>query len=337
MSYKAKSIWFYNPTVSTPQIRQAIQKFSESWLPIHSRDNDLQLYHYTTINGLKGIIGNRSIWFTHISTLNDPTELKYGKELIINLIKNEINKKNDLIINKILTLLIEEINRFDEIMYETYVACFCESDNLLSQWRGYATKGGGYNIGLVITSDTKFYHTLDESEKESYIILRKIIYNAEIQNKIIKDYISLIIKYLNDAIKYYKSRGGFPAIWENMAAMESVNILFDIMFTLKNSVFSEENEWRLIIVRQTDHKANQLQFRENEKGLIPYINTFIIEKNENDLFFPIRSINIGPMLDVTKTKSALKLFIRKESASESKIKINANGIRILNAGYSLRE
>lgn len=337
MSYNAKEIWFYNPARPTPQIRQAIENFWKTWLPEHSTDDDLQLYHYTTIDGLKGIIKNRSMWLTHTSTLNDPTELKYGKEIILKILNNEIGNGHEEIIDRFLHSLVGEVNRFDEIMYEAYVACFCKSDNLLSQWRAYGHRGGGYNLGFTFTSNTKFYHTPDHSKQESYVILRKIIYDNNKQQEFVTEYVSSIISAAKDAIRYFKNHGGIPEIWESMAAMEAANILCDLMLSFKNPVFSEENEWRLILVRQSQHKAEQLQFKENEKGLIPYFETYLIENNEDKSFFPIHSIKFGPMLDVSSTKSALTLFVRKEAALESYIKINTDAICISGAGYSLRD
>jgi hypothetical protein len=335
MSYQAKPIWFYNPAVPTPQIRQAIDNFSTSWLPMHSRKDELQLYHYTTIKGLKGIIENRSLWLTHTSTLNDPTELKYGKELIISILSDQLLHEYDELLNKFIQALIGEINRFDEIMYNTYVACFCESATLLSQWRAYGHKGGGYNLGIEFTSDTKFFSTPDQSEEEIYVILRKIIYNSKEQKALISGYISLVISYANDAIKYFKTHNNKPEAWELMAAMEAANLLCDMMLTFKNSVFSEENEWRLILVRQPEHKADQLHFIDNDIGMIPYFETYIIDKKDDQLFFPLRTIRFGPILEIPSTKSALRLYIQKQSVSESKIKI-ANAICISDAGFSLR-
>ncbi len=337
MSYNAKEIWFYTPARSTPQIQQAIENFWKSWLPEHSTDDDLQLYHYTTIDGLMGILKNRSLWLTHTSSLNDPTELKYGKEIILNILNNKIGNRHEGIIERFLHLLIGEVNRFDEIMYEAYVACFCKSDNLLSQWRAYGHRGGGYNLGFTFTSDTKFYHTSDLSEKESHVILRKIIYDNNKQKEVVTKYVSSIISFAKDAIKCFQNNGGIPEIWESMAAMESANILCDLMLSFKNPVFSKENEWRLILVRQSQHKANQLQFKRNEKGFTPYFETYLVEKIDDKSFFPINSITFGPMLDVSSTKSALTLFVRKEAVSESNIKINTNAVHISGAGYSLRE
>lgn len=133
MSYEAKPVWFLNPSESTPQIRSAIESFLQSWIPKHSIDGDLQLYHYTTADGLKGIINNRCIWFTHTSILNDPSELKYGKELISKELRKAIAKQSDGNLKNLLEDMSNYIEIFDPIFYQTYVACFCKSENLLSQ------------------------------------------------------------------------------------------------------------------------------------------------------------------------------------------------------------
>ena len=44
------------------------------------------IYHYTSINGLIGIIERKSIWATNILYLNDASELNYSK----NILKEEI-------------------------------------------------------------------------------------------------------------------------------------------------------------------------------------------------------------------------------------------------------
>ena len=337
MSYDAKKIWFFNPTTTTQQIQSTINTFYESWLKEHTRNDDLKLYHYTTIEGLKGILKKRSIWLTHISTLNDPTELKYGKKLILEIISDEMNKQSEDIINSFFKQLILHINTFDDLFYEVYVACFCESDNLLSQWRAYANRGGGYNLGFKFTSDTKFYH-YDDFENESYVILRKILYNPSVQKEYVKNYISLITNSAKELIKNVKdNKERSYRINVQRAAAEYSNILCDLMLSFKNPVFEEEKEWRCILARHYKHKINQLQFRENEKEITPYIETYFIEKNENKYIFPLCSIKFGPILDVEKTKAFLKLFLEKEAKTENKNIIDSDTVVISGAGYPLRD
>ena len=39
------------------------------------------IYHYTTDQGLRGILENGSLWVTDIFSLNDPSELKHGLQI----------------------------------------------------------------------------------------------------------------------------------------------------------------------------------------------------------------------------------------------------------------
>ena len=337
MSYDAKPIYFHKPARSTFHIKAAIDSFLEfTWLPIHNEPEDLILYHYTSLEGLKGIINNRSIWATHTSTLNDPMELKYGKNLILEAINESTNGEKDDIIKQLLRHLSAFVNAFDTLFYQTYVACFCKSENLLSQWRGYSTQNGGYNLGISFQTNTKFYHTLDDPRKESHVILRKIIYDLDSQRKFISDYLSAIVASSKKAIKGFENNDGIPDGWTSIAAIEAVNILNDLMLSFKNPLFKEESEWRLIKGYRADINPELLKFRDIENALVPYIETFIVEETDGEPIFPLHSIRFGPMFDETRTKSSLELFVQKESVSKGKINIDTKNVKISGAGYYLR-
>jgi hypothetical protein len=337
MGYEAKPVFFYEPSNSTPQIKEVMESFLKSWLSRHSSTDELKLYHYTTLEGLKGILNSRSIWLTHASTLNDPLELKYGEELILNLIDKSNSMENDENIKHLLKHLSDFVKSFNTVTYQSYVACFCESENLLSQWRAYGDRGGGFNLGFRFRSNTKFYHTTDDTEKDSHVILRKMIYDVDDQSKLISDYISSIIKGSSNALKQFRENGEIPIAWPAIAATECVNILLDLMLSFKNPVFKEENEWRLIKGRLTNFKPEQLKFRETKDGLIPYIEAYMVAEENGKSLFPLSSIKFGPILDYESTLSSLQLFLSKESVSSGKIIINAGDVCINGAGYVLRK
>jgi hypothetical protein len=46
------------------------------------RPKNFVLYHYTTADGLKGIVENDELWATSAYYLNDSTEIMYGYQLI---------------------------------------------------------------------------------------------------------------------------------------------------------------------------------------------------------------------------------------------------------------
>ncbi len=335
MGYDAKPIFFLEPSISTPQIKETMEKFMQIWFPLHSYHKDLHLYHYTSLDGLKGIIQSRSLWFTHTSTLNDPLELKYGNNLILEILSEKMRETDDTNIIILLQSLINEFNSFDIIKYQTYVACFCKSDNLLSQWRSYSAQGGGYNLGFWFNSNTNFYHDLNNGEK-SHIILRKIIYDKNEQARLVSEYVSSIIDCSKKAQEWHHEVGNYEDAWPMMVSMEAVNILFDLMLSFKNPVFSEENEWRLIKSMQDTYKPELIKFRENNNHLIPYIETYIVDELEGKLKFPLDSIRFGPMLKGESTKSAIELFAKKESALDHKISIDTSKLKVIGAGYELR-
>src|SRR5215813_9273187 len=47
-----------------------------------------RLYHYTSDAGLEGIIKSGKLWFTDIFALNDPSELRHGLSIAIDVLKS---------------------------------------------------------------------------------------------------------------------------------------------------------------------------------------------------------------------------------------------------------
>jgi hypothetical protein len=94
-----------------------------------------RLYHYTSVNGLKGIVDSGNIHATHLGFLNDLSE---GRVAVPR--DHETYRKR-----------LEELDRRSPV----FVASFCRHEEpyqarngLLSQWRGYAGMGGGYCVVL---------------------------------------------------------------------------------------------------------------------------------------------------------------------------------------------
>lgn len=327
-----------SPLNSTPEIKKEVDGFLSKWLPLHSMHEKKILYHYTTLEGLKGILQNRSLWFSHISTLNDPLELQYGRNLISDELTEFIENEKDIKILSFLKSISSFIKGFGEVIYHVYVASFCEDENLLSQWRSYTLNGGGYNLGISIDTNTKFCHNFDNLQNGSYIILRKVIYDYEEQKNIIKNYLIKIIEGAKNAIARWEERERkVPITWESQAAIESVNILFDIMFSLKNKVFSEEREWRLIKVNAEDANTEYIRFRERKEGLIPYLNTYIFKESDGACWFPIESIKYGPAFEGSSTRTSLSLFLRGVANNTNSISIDNGKVIINGAGYILRD
>jgi hypothetical protein len=92
-----------------------------------------RMCHYTDFAGLKGILESRQLWATYGRTLNDSTERQYGHEMMGKHLRGKIPP---------------EAQQFVESQLDSprrnFVSCFCQSSQVLSMWRAYASFGGGY-------------------------------------------------------------------------------------------------------------------------------------------------------------------------------------------------
>jgi hypothetical protein len=105
------------------------------------------IYHYTNDVGLRGIMETGLIWLSDIFYLNDPSELRHGVSLAVDILnrKSESGPPESKVFAKHFT------DFFQSGMQETahyFVCSFSLDDNDLGQWRAYADNGRGYAIGF---------------------------------------------------------------------------------------------------------------------------------------------------------------------------------------------
>ena len=105
------------------------------------------LYHYTTVEGLKGIVETNELWATSAYFLNDSAEVIYGYEVLKEALNSWISSgsegKASLSTDLAKYLQSGLADRLlNKIVSPIYLTCFCEDGNLLSQWRSYGASGG---------------------------------------------------------------------------------------------------------------------------------------------------------------------------------------------------
>lgn len=258
--------------------------------------------------------------------------------MVISKIEKLLLKEDDEKIKEMLKTLKLFIKAIGIQLYDIYAACFCKDGNLLSQWRSYSNSGGGYNVGFIFDSDTKITYNLEKTPNLKLAGLRKIIYDENIQNK----FIDSVLEKLIDAVHKVKNKKLKPeesldhTILIQMA-MNFANRLAEIIASLKNRIFEKEEEWRLIIFKPCDTEKDsrrQVNFRAKNGELIPYLSTNIYNEDDKKLF-PLKSIRIGPKLNVGRAEHSTHLLIKKQVEISTDIKVDTN-IEILKAGYSLR-
>src|SRR6266849_863255 len=104
-----------------------------------------KLCHYTTLDGALGIIQSGDLWLCHLRFSNDDAEFLYGLDFVgaeLTVVSEEAAADAPRVdrISGVKSLIDRQREQ------PIYICCFCEHENLLSQWRGYADNGGGVSL-----------------------------------------------------------------------------------------------------------------------------------------------------------------------------------------------
>lgn len=252
-----------------------------------------ELFHYTGINGLAGIIKSQTLWATHPLFMNDTTELIQFKvrfhdilQPVVNNFISEMDKTpasrtamNKRGGNK---KVLAEINGFIEDMYEftflgtqherafaePFVVSFCTTDNievkqhgLLSQWRGYGQEGG-----YAIEFDTELLSKLLIQEAEKWqpgydLFAGNVVYSNEADKKISEEF-GEDIKKMSSHFRTFLGNGD----QESLGAI--YNSLVKCACRYKHWGFHEEKEVRIIAIPPNKDVFQLLVDERKAKGLI---------------------------------------------------------------------
>jgi len=267
----------------------------------------LYICHYTNINGMMGIIENGCIWASNVSYLNDREELIHGLRGAAGAIGRVVNDQTYANWASSLKAVMKEIE--DGRVPNTYAACFCQSSDILSQWRGY----GGSDQAVAITFKTKELETLFDSHKAK---LYPIVYGAlnayvQISNHLLENLQELdIYEYgVGDLSKSAKRDRGYQ-------------ILSRLLPQFKNIGFKDEREWRFVVQHET--VRDQVCFRPFGNVIVPYIK---LGPGKGSTL-PIKSIRIGPGRDMELTKRSVELYLMARGYSETKVRVSRVPFRV---------
>lgn len=288
-----------------------------------------KLWHYTTNVGMLGILGTNKLWATHFSYLNDHSEGKYGKALALNVLKDYI-KEND----EFKSLIDRSVEYLTITDYDVFVTSFCEKENLLSQWKGYAEHGSGYSLSFDIES-------LQNKSLKSIgcgVSFNKIIYEKDKQISIVKKTIDFAIKTYHDYKKKINNDSELQRFLYTIAEHLSGS-LSRLVTIFKHPDFKEECEWRAVyfdrrgLLRNYDSLYFDMNFRAAGKNIVPYVELEFTERDKledqaNKLLKPlvIDKIITGPKIDHKLAEKAISLFCENN---------NRPGITVVPSGTPL--
>jgi hypothetical protein len=94
-----------------------------------------------------GIISNEQIWFTSIFHMNDPSELAYGIQIALDILRDQ-SKGGSTAVKAFCEWMVHVLVKAGGEIFGFFVASFSQRPDDLGQWRAYADNGRGVAIGL---------------------------------------------------------------------------------------------------------------------------------------------------------------------------------------------
>jgi hypothetical protein len=260
-----------------------------------------KLCHYTGVAALMGIVDSGAIWATQSLYLNDYKEINHGAELLRDLLyPYEISEDPKIL--EFFEIFDSFVNQIDGHGQRVYIASFSTKDNQLSQWRGYAPSNKG--VSLTFNLDMIF-RLVDETSDMSLI---PCLYDADdIVKNIIDEKLNIFYnRFIKTIDKDTESQKEFR--------LEVFQSFLKIFASIKTSDFSEEDEWRLIIIKEPHYSGEYLEFREGKAMLVPCLKVPLKPKAGERLFSQVLA---GPSQPHNLLQSALSQFNRKRNFTSS--------------------
>lgn len=258
------------------------------------------LYHYTSPNGLIGILRAKELWATNTSFLNDFNELVEATNTAKNAIWNMLNRRG--LTSGEVSLLEEMRQQAGSAAKRYYVCSFSEDGDSLSQWRAYCPNSGGYAIGFPSRQ-------LAALASELGWFFVKCVYEHEEKYGIIND---TVLSFLNEYRTHISEQAREEEFTRNLV-WRFCQHLAQIGGAIKHRAFSNEREWRLISPNIPE-QDNGVEFRAGVSSVVPYYRfPLVTATNPNLLKFEDQSLVLrcGPTPHPHQAQQAAQFILTR--------------------------
>lgn len=267
-------------------------------------EKSMMLYHYCDNKKMANIVAGHTLRMSDITKSNDYEEIQLFYPYIMTAIEKEYKmnpfsldykgEKDFEALKRLLHVTHKLVNiEFDVGEMTSFVVCFCEEGDVLSQWRGYADGGKGGAIGFSLEELKEYCKLYD-----GIITLAKVKYiSREELQSVIADKAKEVLLNMQNDMKWIEEK--IPSLddsekYDIMLQIRLLHIIKKVLISsleYKHESFSEEKEWRIFFSEEIT-KNSQWLYGSEEDLIIKYDR--VITKLKNKIEFNIMDCDIIP-------------------------------------------
>jgi hypothetical protein len=271
--------------------------------PAFEADPPAHLFHYTDLEGVKGIFTSRTLWMSKFTASNDISEIL----LAIEHFQGFVGRKADEFTRDEGDFLREAADQLESFRRTNVcLASFCEQHDLLSQWRSYGNDGRGIALGFNSAR-------LVELAKRNGLRLLRCVYDPAAHERIASDLVTLLLGSFRSA------RPATPE--ERRSLISQFNSTFLLVApVIKDHRFAEEQEWRLVSNPVPfDHPGMIAVLKGNQASVKLTVKLSVDSEAMSNM---IPRVTIGPTLDPHNVSDAIDVLSQRNGFHISDIGIS---------------
>lgn len=268
-----------------------------------------RLYHYTSPEGLLGIVRENQLRCSAAQYLSDAQELQYAISKIIPVLREAEprTEDEDHLLERIVTRAQGVAER------RLYVGSLSVEGNLLSQWRAYCPDTGGIAVGF------DGVRLLRLAEAQGFTLV-KCVYDEDLHEEMVLDLVARTVRSYRDERE--KGRSVSSDLFREHAVAFLAEFM-ELAARVKHPKFAEENEWRLVSTPEATNQQTP-QFRTGASTLVPYLDFQLTSPEQPSL--PLITTYIGPTPHPDIAVRSVEKALRVHAKEAQPVPVEKSGI-----------
>ncbi len=266
------------------------------------------LYHYTSLQGLMGIINSNEVWLTDYGYLNDTSEVHYGLRLANDRFATVAHVRPDA------ADVLRGWGSSTLQQHRVCVASFSTDGDSLGQWRAYGPIAVGFQSGPMAFG----YSNSSRMDR--------VIYDPRTQDALL----DLMAHLVASAVEHDRQ-----LVPNRVAEMyrDGSDYVLNLIANFKMEGFKDEREVRIVhsenpdVYRSLSIERPKKRFRVSGDLIVPYVTTKDVAPRSYPERLPIVEVVIGPDPKANILRNGVAEFLRASGHDDAVVRISTTPFR----------